>query len=62
MALAAGNFLLDWKLFEPFDKKVLVGCGVVVAIGVHFFAPTVAEMDGQVDARIEGKTPKRESR
>jgi hypothetical protein len=62
MAFAAGNFLLEWNLFAPFDKKVMVGCFVVGAIVTLFFAPTVAEMDGQIDARIARKGPKRESR
>jgi hypothetical protein len=62
MALAAGNFLLEWNLFAPFDKKVMVGCFFVAGIVTLFFAPTVAEMDAQIDARLARKRPKRESR
>lgn len=58
MALAAGNFLLEWNLFAPFDKKVMVGCFVVGAIVTLFFVPTVAEMDRQIDRRIVRKGSK----
>ena len=61
-AAAAGNFLLGLKLFAPFDKQVMVGGLVAAAIVSHLFAPTLAEMDRQTDARIVRKVVKRESR
>jgi hypothetical protein len=62
IALAAGNYLLGLKMFVPFDKQVMLGCIVVAAIVMHFFAPTVAETDGQIDAKITRKRLERESR
>jgi hypothetical protein len=42
-------------MFVPFDKQVMVGCAVVATIVMRFFAPTLAEMDGQIDAKIARK-------
>jgi hypothetical protein len=55
VALAAGNYLLGFKMFVPFDKQVMVGCAVVATIVLYCFAPTVAEMDRQIDAKITRK-------
>ena len=52
IALAAGNYLFGLKMFVPFDKQVMVGCAVVATLVMRFFAPTLAEMDGQIDAKI----------
>jgi hypothetical protein len=60
--LAAGNYLLGLKMFAPFDKALMGGCVAVGVIVMHFFAPTVAEMDEQIDAKIARKRLKRESR
>jgi hypothetical protein len=62
IALGAGNYLLGLKMFVPFDKQVMLGCTVVAAIVMRFFAPAVAEIDGQFDAKITRKRPERESR
>jgi hypothetical protein len=62
IALAAGNYLLGLKMFAPFDKQVTAVCTLVAGIVMHFFAPTVAEMDKLVDDKITCKRLKRESR
>ena len=49
-------------MFVPFDKQVMVGCAAVAALVMLFFAPTVVEMDGQIDAKIARKRLKQESR
>ena len=61
VGLAAGNYLLALKVFAPFEKQVMVGSIVAMALVMHFFGPTVAEMDEQVDARIARKKLRQKS-